>query len=91
MYEITGVSLVDMKIWHWMYDHPDATPVELKLAAMAIARDVWNAYYAPVFKTDDITLFAIYSHIIHSQLYLPDYALGHLILVDANGDGYAYG
>lgn len=81
MYEITGVSLVDMKIWHWMYDHPDATPAELKQAVMEIAKDVWNRYYAPVFDKKDITLFAIYSHIIHSQLYLPDYALGHLILV----------
>ncbi len=81
MYEITGVSLVDMRIWHWMYDHPDATPVELKQAVMAIAKDVWNRYYAPIFNKKDITLFAIYSHIIHSQLYLPDYALGHLILV----------
>ncbi|HUV36736.1 MAG TPA: hypothetical protein VMX58_07350 [Patescibacteria group bacterium] len=81
MYEITGVSLVDMKIWHWMYDHPDATPAELRTAVMEIARDVWNSYYAPVFGEKDVTLFAIYSHIIHSQLYLPDYALGHLILV----------
>lgn len=81
MYEITGVSLVDMKIWHWMYDHPGATPAELKAAVMEIARDVWNSHYASVFGKRDVTLFAIYSHIIHSQLYLPDYALGHLILV----------
>ncbi len=81
MYEITGVSMVDMKIWHWMYDHPDATPAELKQAVMEIAKDIWNRYYAPIFNKKDITLFAIYSHIIHSQLYLPDYALGHLILV----------
>ena len=25
-YEISGVALVDMAVWHWMYDHPDATP-----------------------------------------------------------------
>jgi hypothetical protein len=81
MYEITGVSLVDMKIWHWMYDHPDATPAELKQAVLEIAKDVWNRYYAPIFNKKDVTLFAIYSHIIHSQLYLPDYALGHLVLV----------
>ena len=24
-YEIAGVALVDMAVWHWMYDHPNAT------------------------------------------------------------------
>jgi hypothetical protein len=77
-YEIAGVSLVDMGIWHWMYDHPDATPAELKAAMLQIAKDIWNTYYAPVFKKD-IVLLAIYSHIIHSFLYIPDYAIGYLI------------
>ena len=78
-YEIAGVSLVDMGIWHWMYNHPQATPAELKSAVLQIARDIWNTYYAPVFKKKDIILLAVYSHIIHSFLYLPDYAIGHLI------------
>ena len=78
-YEIAGVSLVDMGIWHWMYDHPDATPAELKAAMLQIAKDIWNTYYAPVFKKKDIVLLAIYSHIIHSFLYIPDYAIGYLI------------
>ncbi len=25
-FEIAGVALVDMAVWHWMYEHPDATP-----------------------------------------------------------------
>jgi hypothetical protein len=78
-YEISGVSLVDMGIWHWMYDHADATPAELKEATLQIAKEIWNKYYAPVFKKKDVVLLAIYSHIIHSFLYLPDYAIGHLI------------
>jgi hypothetical protein len=78
-YEISGVSLVDMEIWHWMYDHPGATPAELKSAMLQIAKDVWNSYYAPVFKKKDVVLLAIYSHIIHSFLYIPDYAIGYLI------------
>jgi hypothetical protein len=78
-YEIAGVALVDMALWHWMYDHPNAKPAELKAAAIQIAKDVWNKYYAPVFKTRDVTLLAVYSHIIHSFLYLPDYPLGHLM------------
>jgi len=78
-YEIAGVSLIDMEVWHWMYDHPDATPAQLKEAVLGIARDIWNKYYAPVLKTDDVVLLAVYSHMIHSFLYLPDYPIGHLI------------
>lgn len=78
-YEISGTALVDMTVWHWMYDHPQATPAQLKDATLKIARDVWNRYYAPVFGQKDVVLPAIYSHMIDSLLYLPDYPIGHLI------------
>jgi hypothetical protein len=77
--EISGVALVDMGVWHWMYDHPAATPAELRAAALQIARDLWNRYYAPVIHQRDVTLLAIYSHMISDMLYLPDYPIGHLI------------
>lgn len=77
--EIAGVALVDMGVWHWMYDHPDATPAQLKEATLAICRDVWNRYYAPAFGKRDVVLLAIYSHMIDSFLYLPDYPIGHMI------------
>ncbi len=79
VYEIAGVSLVDMALWHWMYDNPTATPAQLKEAALKISKDVWNKYYAPVFNKKDATLLGVYSHIVHSFLYLPDYPIGHLI------------
>jgi hypothetical protein len=78
-YEISGVALVDMAVWHWMYDHPDATPAQLKEATLAICRDIWNRYYAPVFGKRDVVLLGIYSHMIDAFLYLPDYPIGHLI------------
>jgi hypothetical protein len=78
-YEIAGVALVDMAVWHWMYDHPQCTPAELKQATLQIARDIWNQYYAPVFKMKDVVLLSVYSHMIDSFLYLPDYPLGHMI------------
>ncbi len=81
MYEIAGVALVDMAVWHWMYDNPDATPAQLKEAVLKFAGDIWNRYYAPVFGHDDVVLLAIYSHMINSFLYLPDYPVGHLIAV----------
>src|SRR4029077_13088835 len=78
-YEIAGVSLVDMRVWHWMYEHPNSTPAELRAAVLASAREVWNRYYAPVFAVRDVEILAIYSHMIDYGLYLPDYPLGHLI------------
>ncbi|MDT4965798.1 MAG: hypothetical protein QOJ64_535 [Acidobacteriota bacterium] len=78
-FEIAGVALVDMGVWHWMYDHPNATPAELKEATLSIAREIWNKYYAPIFKQRDVVLLGIYSHMIDSFLYLPDYPIGHMI------------
>jgi hypothetical protein len=78
-YEMAGVSLVDMGVWHWMYANPEATPAELKEATLRIARDTWNRYYAPVFGVRDVALLGIYSHMIASSLYLPDYPIGFLI------------
>jgi len=78
-YEIAGVALVDIAIWHWMYDHPDATPSEFKEAVIGIARDVWNEYYAPAFGIRDVDILAIYTHMISGAMYLPDYPLGHII------------
>ena len=78
-YEIAGVALVDMAVWHWMYDHPNATPAQLKDATLQISKDIWNKYYAPHFKKRDVVLLGIYSHMIDSFLYLPDYPIGHMI------------
>ncbi len=83
-WEIAGVALVDVAVWHWMYDHPDATPQQLRDAVVVIAGDVWKRYYAPVLGGVDADgtatpLLAIYSHMIAYPLYLTDYPLGHLI------------
>jgi hypothetical protein len=66
-------------VWHWMYDHPQATPKELNDATVQIAKDIWNQYYAPVFHKKDVVLLGVYSHMIDSFLYLPDYPIGHMI------------
>ena len=78
-FEIAGVALVDMAVWHWMYDHPEASPQELNQATVQISRDMWNRYYAPVFHRNDVLLLGVYSHMIDAFLYLPDYPIGHLI------------
>jgi hypothetical protein len=77
--EIAGVSLVDMKVWNWMYNNPDADYTELKNAVILIAKEVWNTYFAPIFGINDVILLSVYSHMIDAGLYLPDYPLGHII------------
>lgn len=79
MYEIMGVSLVDMKVWNWMYKNPNATKKDLAMQVVQIAKDVWNKYYAPVFNIKDEPILAIYSHMIDYPLYLPAYPIGHVI------------
>lgn len=79
MYEIMGVSLVDMKVWNWMYKNPNATKEDLAKQVVEIAKEVWNKYYAPVFNIKDEPILAIYSHMIDYPLYLPAYPIGHVI------------
>jgi hypothetical protein len=78
-YEIMGVSLVDMAVWRWMYDNPDASAAQLKEETIRIAVEVWNNYFAPVFGEKDSPILAIYSHMIAYPLYLSAYPLGRLI------------
>jgi len=78
-YEIAGVSLVDMRVWRWLYAHPDATPAALREAVLAIAREVWDRFFAPRLGHPGCEVLAIYSHMIAYSLYLPDYALGHIV------------
>jgi len=73
------VALVDMTVWHWMYEHPNATPGQLRDATITISKDIWNRYYASIFKQRDVVLLGIYSHMISSVLYLPDYPIGRMI------------
>ncbi|WP_289053639.1 hypothetical protein [Carboxylicivirga marina] len=78
-YEIMGVSLLDQRMWLWLYANPDATAEQLKVAVEDIAVDIWNEFYAPVFGIKDQPILAIYSHMINSPIYLSNYAFGHLI------------
>ena len=79
MYEIMGVSLVDMRMWQWLYAHPKATAAELREAVLSIAAEIWNKYYEPVLGEKDCVLLAIYSHMVNSPMYLPNYPIGHIV------------
>ncbi len=79
-WEIAGCSLVEIDVWHWLYEHPNATAGELREATGKIARGVWDKYYAPVLGgAGQTSILGIYSHTIASPLYLFNYVLGHLI------------
>lgn len=79
LYEIMGVSLVDMKMWQWLYENPNATASQLKDATIKIAQDVWNKYYQPILGEKNSPILACYSHMVDAPMYLPNYPLGHII------------
>jgi oligoendopeptidase F len=68
-----------MNVWKWLYQNPQATPSQLKEKVITTAKEIWNAYYAPVFGIKDQPILAIYSHMIDNPLYLSNYPIGHLI------------
>ena len=78
-YEIMGVSLVDIRVWQWLYANPGTDAEALKLAVNGIAKEVWNTYFAPVFGLKDEPILAVYSHMIDNPLYLSAYPIGQLI------------
>ena len=79
LYEIAGVSMLDIAVWKWMYANPDATATDLREAVTRLSKEIWNKYYAPVFGVKDETVLAIYSHMINYPLYLSAYAFGQII------------
>lgn len=87
--EIMGVALLDLNIWRWLYDHPDAGPADLKKATLNLARETWNKYFAPVLGSRDEIILAIYSHTIAYPLYLAEYPLG--TIVEAQFEEYLKG
>ena len=78
--EIGAVGLLDVRMWHWLYDHPEASPADLKNAVIDISMDVWNETFAPLMGIRDQILLAVYSHMINYPLYLPDYSIGKIIM-----------
>jgi len=78
-FEIAGSALVELDVWRWLYEHPNASAAEIRETTVRVARETWNRYYAPVLGGKDTALLAIYSHTISMPLYLFNYVIGHLI------------
>ena len=79
LYEICGVSMLDIAVWKWLYANPNATAEELRDATIRLSKEVWNEFFAPVFGIKDQTVLAIYSHMISYPLYLSAYSFGQII------------
>jgi|WetSurMetagenome_2_1015567.scaffolds.fasta_scaffold00002_22 hypothetical protein len=77
--EIMGVGMVEMKVWKWLYENPEATAAQLKEKMTGTAIEVWNEYFSPVIGIKDSPLLVIYSHMVNTPLYLPNYSYGHVI------------
>jgi len=79
--EMGAEALHEIQVWHWLYDHPDASVDELKKATIDLAKEIWNEYFAEIFGVEDIPIFAIYNHFISGALYLHSYPLGNIVLM----------
>ncbi|MDL2223111.1 hypothetical protein LJB98_03335 [Bacteroidales bacterium OttesenSCG-928-M11] len=77
--EISAVSMVDISVWKWLYENPNATASELRDATIRISKEVWNKYLAPIYGIEDETVLGIYSHMVSYPLYLSAYSFGQII------------
>ncbi len=80
----SGIALVDMDCWQWMYTHPGFTEDELKSAVIDISRTIWNRYFSPILGETDSVLLAGYSPMLINPLYMPEYALAIFIQTQIN-------
>lgn len=78
-YTNSGPALLEMKMWHWMYDHPEASVSQFQAASLRMAKEIWNTYYAPVFHEKDVPLLLVYTHLVRGVLYFAEYPMGEAI------------
>jgi hypothetical protein len=77
--QIAGPSLVELHAWRWLYEHPRATPEDLRDAVIRISNGVWERFYARDFGAGPCAILGAYQHMVAHPLYLADYTLGHII------------
>ncbi|MEE2907426.1 MAG: hypothetical protein VX527_06285 [Planctomycetota bacterium] len=76
--QMAGPSLVDIRTWRWLYDHPDADASSLRDAVLGIAAELWKDHYELYFGPDPAHVLAAYQHMVAHPLYLADYVIGHV-------------
>jgi hypothetical protein len=78
-FEICGPSLVEIRFFHWLYAHPEATAAEMNAEIRRIGDEIWAKYHARIFGTEGYGLLSVYSHILWCWFYLADYSMGYVI------------
>ncbi|MEW6252507.1 MAG: hypothetical protein AB1716_17865, partial [Planctomycetota bacterium] len=78
--QIAGPGLVELRAWHWLYAHSQATAAELRDAVVRIAGEVWREFYEPYFGPDRYHLAAAYQHMLGYPLYMANYALSGIAM-----------
>jgi len=79
IYRSAGPALLDAALWHWLYEHPEATAEDLRTAFAGLARELWNRLYAPILGQKDCLLLAADPRLVDGLLSLPDEPLSQLI------------
>ena len=77
--QIAGPALLELRVWNWIYQHPNANAASLCAEVLRVADELWRDYYEIDFGPDPYHLLAAYQHMIAHPLYLPDYPIGHVI------------
>lgn len=77
--QIAGPALLELKVWRWLYRHPDADAIALRAEVLRLAEELWERHFAAHYGADPYHILAAYQHMVAYPLYLPDYALGHII------------
>jgi hypothetical protein len=78
--QMSGPALLELRVWRWLYDHPDATAEDLRAVVLEIAADIWAEFFEPYFGPDPYYLPAAYQHMIGYPLYLANYVLSDIAL-----------
>ena len=74
--QIAGPALLEIRIWRWLYEHPEATPAQLRDEVVAEAGRVWDRFFRDRYGDDPYHLMAAYEHSVAYPLYLADYVIG---------------
>jgi len=78
-FEIAGPSLMEIRLFHWLYENENASAKAIQKKARQIGDEIWHRYYAPIFGDDGYGLMSVYSHIIWGDFYLAEYPMGYVI------------
>lgn len=76
---LSGLALVEIRIWRWLAAHPDAEPAQLVSEANSIAEEVWNTFFEPVFGSRNSRNLNLCPFMVNSPLYCSNYPISQMV------------